>query len=64
MKQRMLDAKGKLIGWLDEQPNGDIMCTDAYGRLKGWYRKQFDATDDAYGRLVARGNVVASLLYR
>ena len=56
------DFYGRVQGYMDEQPNGDIWCYDFYGRLVGKYIKSLNVTRDFYGRNVAKGNVLASFI--
>lgn len=58
------DYYGKMIGRIEEQPNGDKVVRDYYGMIKGYYRKSQNITVDYYGKLVAQGDVASSLLYR
>lgn len=62
MKEPIKDFYGKILGYYDYQPNGDIKVTDFYGVILGYYRKSQDVTTDFYGRIIARGNCVGMLI--
>lgn len=56
------DFYGRIHGFIVTFPNGDKQVTDFYGRILGWYRKAQDFTTDFHGRIIARGDVAASLI--
>lgn len=64
MKQTIRDFYGKILGNIEDYPNGDRKATDFYGRVVGWYRAGQNVTTDFYGRVVAQGDAVASLIPR
>ena len=54
----------QIIGILRTLKNGDVEARDfSSRRILGYYRKNLDATVDFFGRRLARGNCVASLIY-
>lgn len=61
-KETIRDFYGKIIGYYEHQPNGDITVRDFYNRILGYYRKSDDTTRDFYNRIVAKGNCVGMLL--
>lgn len=61
MKNTIRDFSGKIIGYIEDFPNGDKRVTDFYGRILGYYRKQDNTTRDFYNRIVARGDSSAML---
>ena len=61
-KETIRDFYGKIIGYYEHKPNGDITVTDFYGRILGYYRKSDDTTRDFYNRIVAKGNCLGMLL--
>ncbi|MBQ5927465.1 MAG: hypothetical protein IIX01_06050 [Clostridia bacterium] len=62
MKTTIRDFYGKIIGHIEEMPNGDKKVTDFYGRVLGWYKKSINATTDFYGRIIARGDACGMLI--
>jgi hypothetical protein len=59
------DRAGKVLGWYeDNDVSGRINARDASGRWAGYYDKKLNETRDAAGRLIARGNVLPSLIFR
>jgi hypothetical protein len=63
MKTYLRDFYGKVIGSVEEQPNGDKILKDFYGRTLGKYEKRTDLTKDFYGRTVAKGDALMMLLH-
>lgn len=53
---------GKVIGSVEERPNGDRILKNSYGKPLGRYEKRTDLTKDSYGRVVAKGDVLVTLL--
>lgn len=56
------DWRGKMIGFVDVEPNGDKMLRDFRLRILGYYNAKLDVTQDYYRRTVARGDVLTTLL--
>ena len=56
------DYYGRVFGYLHVQPNGDVWAYDYFGRLVGKYVVQENLTKDFFGKIIAQGNVVASLI--
>jgi hypothetical protein len=64
-RELVRDRAGRLLGWYESNGvSGRIDARDASGRWLGYYDKKLDETRDAGGRLLAKGNVVASLIFR
>jgi hypothetical protein len=58
------DRAGKVLGWYEDNGvSGRINARDASGRWLGYYDKKLNETRDAAGRLIARGNVLPSLVF-
>ena len=54
---------GSILGILEEKDNGDQLIRDWPGRqILGYYYANRDVTTDFYGRVIARGNIITSLL--
>jgi len=60
--QELRDKSGKLIGKIKTQTTGKLEVRDVAGRLKGTYDPKADQTRDPIGRLVGKGNMLASLI--
>lgn len=58
------DFYGRIIGYLDSQPNGDIVAKDVSGRILGRYDSKSKVTKDFYGRIVARGDTTSALIWQ
>lgn len=61
-RERIKDWTGKLIGFIDTDPEGNKVIRDFYGRIKGKYNKRLNITQDFYGRTVAKGDQSAMML--
>ena len=55
---------GKLIGWLEDDGQGNQQIRDFVGHILGFYRKSEDKTRDFYGRIIGNGNLLVMLLNR
>ena len=55
------EFSGKIIGYIDTQPNGDKIVKDFYRKILGRYDKRLDVTKDFYGRIIGRGDLSAML---
>lgn len=55
---------GKILGYLETKPNGDVQATDFYGRILGFYRKSQDKTVDFYGKILSSGDITSGLIYQ
>ena len=62
MKQPIKDFYNKIIGYIDEKPNGDQIGYDFYNRIVGYYNKKDNITQDFYKRKVATGNILSALI--
>ena len=58
------DFYGRIIGYIQTQPNGDKTVRDFYRRILGSYNKATNTTRDFYGRIVARGDQSSMLLHK
>ena len=58
------DFSGKILGIIETYPNGDQKAIDFDSRMiLGYYRAAHNHTTDFYGRVIAKGNCVASFIY-
>ena len=55
------DFSGRIIGFYEHKPNGDIIVREFSGRILGYYRASENVTTDFYGRKIAFVNVVGML---
>lgn len=63
MKEEIIkDYYGRIIGYVQTQPNGDKIGKDFYHRVVGYYDKRTNTTKDFYRRVVARGDALVSLI--
>jgi hypothetical protein len=59
------DRVGRVLGWYESNGvSGRIDARDSAGRWLGYYDKKLNETRDAAGRLLAKGNVLPSLIFR
>lgn len=63
-RETIKDFYGRILGYIETQPNGDKIVKDFYGRIKGKYEKQSNTTKDFYGRILSKGDISSSLIYR
>lgn len=63
MKEEIIkDYYGRIIGYVQTQPNGDKIGKDFYHRIVGYYDKRTNTTKDFYRRVVARGDTLVGLI--
>lgn len=60
---KIKDEGGRIIGFIEEQDNGDKIAKDFYGRILGKYHKDTNKTHDFYGRIVGKGDVSSGLIW-
>lgn len=61
-RERIQDWRGKTLGFVDHESNGDKILRDFYGKILGKYDKRMNVTKDFYGRIVAKGDCLMTLL--
>ena len=62
-RQELKDGSGRVLGWR-RQSGCRIEDYDAGGGLKGWYEPRANETHDAGGRLVARCDMLTTLILK
>lgn len=62
MRTPLRNFYNQIIGWIEEDANGNQIGKDFYLRIVGRYRKDLNVTEDFYHRIVGRGNLLASLI--
>lgn len=63
-RQVIKDFYGRIIGYTDSQPNGDIIAKDEYGKILGKFDKKMNVTKDAYGKILTSGDTTSSLIWQ
>jgi hypothetical protein len=61
-EQQLRDRRGTLLGKIKTLSTGKLEIRDAHGVLRGTYDPKRDETRDARGKLVGKGNLLATLL--
>ena len=56
------DRRGRLLGKIRELSNGRLEVRDASGRRKGTYDPRKQETRDSRGKIVGKGNMLATLV--
>jgi hypothetical protein len=56
------DFSGRIIGFIEVDAAGNKTVKDFYGKILGYYKVSQDVTTDFYGRIIARGDMAASLI--
>ena len=63
-REYIKEFSGKILGYVETSPNGDQTAFDFDTRqILGYYRASHNHTTDFLGRVVAKGNCVASFIY-
>ena len=58
------EFRGKILGWIEDDGQGNQQIRDFVGHILGSYRKSEDKARDFYGRIVGSGNLLTMLLNR
>ena len=56
------DFYGRVMGYIEDLPNGDQILRNFYMKVLGRYDKAQNVTKNFYGRVVAKGNQLPMLL--
>ncbi len=56
------DFYGKILGYIDDEPNGDRIARDFYFKILGRYDKYNNVTRDFYGQILYQGDHVEALI--
>ena len=62
-RQTIRDRNQVLLGTIETVSDGRQTASDRDNRLLGWYDPRRDVTTDPNLRILARGNVLAGLVY-
>lgn len=63
-RQIIKDWRGKILGYIDTDRNGNKIVRNFYRKVLGKYDKRTNTTRDFYGKLVAKGDQCSLLLGR
>lgn len=61
-REPIKDFSGIILGYREEQPNGDIVATTFLGKILGRYVKADNVTKNFLGQIVSRGDTTAALI--
>ncbi len=56
------DAHGNVLGSIETHPDGGQLLRDADGKIRGYYDPATDHTRGPDERILAKGNVLATLI--
>ena len=62
-KEFIRDFYGRILGSIETDTNGNKVAKDFYGRRLGTYDKKSNMTRDFYGRIIAKGDQTAGLIW-
>lgn len=60
--QTIRDFYGRIVGYIEEDAQGNKVVRDFYRTIQGKYDKKQNVTRDFYGRIIAKGDACASLI--
>lgn len=63
-KEPVKNWYGKILGWVEEESNGNKIYKDFYGRIVARYEKQSNVTKDFYGRQLTKGDTGIGMIYK
>lgn len=61
-REKITDFGGRIIGYIEQKPNGDKVLSAFSGVILGYYYKSKNQTQDFSGRIVGYGDVLMTLL--
>ena len=61
-RETISEYTGRIIGYIETQPNGDKKVTNFTGTILGYYKKAQNVTTDFIGKILYRGDMSAALL--
>lgn len=62
MKEAIKDWQGKILGFVETDSSGNKVLRNFAGQILGKYDKSLNVTRDFYGRQVAKGDCLMTLL--
>lgn len=57
------DFYGRIMGYIEEDKNGNKTARDFYRRILGTYDARTNTTRDFYGVIVSQGDTTVGLIY-
>ena len=60
--QTIRDFYGRIVGYIEEDNQGNKIVRDFYRVILGKYDKRQNITRDFYGRIIAKGDACSSLI--
>ncbi len=61
-KIKIQNWRGAITGFIYLEDNGNKKVTDWRGKILGYYKADRDITTDWTGKIIARGDIAASLI--
>lgn len=61
-RKELRDKYNNIIGFIDEDKEGNLTIRDKYNNIKGFYRASDNTTRDKYNNIVARGQYISYVL--
>ena len=61
MRTQVKDFQGRILGFIDIEPDGNKIVRDFHFKILGRYDKNADVTRDFHGRILARGDQTSML---
>lgn len=62
-EEKIKDFYNRIIGYIEtDSVTGDKIGKDFYRRIVGYYDKKTNTTKDFYKRIVAKGDILSSLI--
>lgn len=61
-RSEIKDFSGQILGYIIDEGSGNQRATDFFGQVLGYYKSATDFTTDRLGIILARGNILASLI--
>lgn len=62
LTDQIKDAKGTILGSIESKPDGEQVLRDAQGKIRGYYDPTTDHTRGPDKRILAKGNVLRTLI--
>ena len=62
--QAIRDFGGKILGYIEEDKDGNQRCITFAGKVLGYYDKKTNTTREFNGKITSRGNTCVGFLYK
>ena len=63
-KTYVRDVYGFIIGYTEQDSNGDTVAHNKYGKILGFYRKNRNVTTNFYGQIIGYGDLTSGLIWQ